>query len=114
MILPTYPAYDLYDYEYHTEIKTKVRLQRKSDDKWFLVPVSMQNDYPKYMTAKQRKEGLLQTIKHFHNECYKCMLFYIIPEDSTLHDSIHGRPIGGELDSIQITERERLDIRLHE
>ena len=110
-MLPTYPDYVLQDHNFGCYLGANVRLKRKSDDKWFLVPVIVQNDYQKTMTKNKKKEILLETIKFFHNSCYRCLLFHLVPKDKEIKD-IDGYPLAGEKDPKQITEKERLGIGL--
>jgi hypothetical protein len=113
---PIWPDYDLQYDAYHVGCKTHVRKQNK-DGVWYLIPVVQRFEFTpipevdfiedrESYEIKQVKE-LLDLVKRFNDSCYRVLLFYVVPDEGKFYE-VGGRPIGGELDKDQRSERDRL------
>lgn len=112
---PIYPDYDLQYDDYRAGIMSYVR---KQDDKgvWYLIPITMRYEFAlepekefeeeREINKIHRTKDLLNLIKRFNVECYKILLFWKFPQEQLI--SPMGKPIGGEVDSNQESERDRL------
>jgi hypothetical protein len=87
-------------YEYRSYLHTNLRIQRKSDNKWFLVRCVRSYD-----SRTNTIEEIKQLLQLFYSEIYRNLIFFIIPEE----DEFSGN-IGILLDENQETEEERLKL----
>jgi hypothetical protein len=113
---PIWPDYNLqYDND-RAGCKAYVRKQDK-DGVWYLIPVIQTWEFPDHPGrdfAEEREvddiiqqQELLSLIKRFNDSCYRVLMFYIIPDEGKFYE-VGGRPIGGEKDPNQQSERDRL------
>ena len=108
--IPTYPDYEILvqilGYQFCINIGTMVRLQRESDGKWFLTPVTETSQSMTELNGEDREI----IMKRFHEKVYKHLLFYRLHEKEGLKD-YRGLVVDIE-DEIQVSEEERLNIKL--
>lgn len=93
--------------EFRVEMFTTVRKQH--DGVWYLIPVRV--NITKVLTPGPHEEQQKAQIRRelevqFHAECYKALLFYIIPNTLAM-STLDGRPLIYE-DADQRSEEERL------
>ena len=93
--------------EFHVDMFTTVRKQH--DGIWYLIPVRVHSKqvltpgpHEEQQKAQIRRELEIQ----FHGNCYKTLLFYIIPNTIAM-STLDGRPLIYE-DADQRSEEERL------
>jgi len=103
-----YPDYELHYNNLFIDIKTNVRKQRE-DGQWFLIPVIKNYELYKNIKEEDRIPALLEAIKSFHDDCYRCLLFYILYDDVNYNKlkSIDGKTLIEKDNNIK-TEKERL------
>ena len=100
-----YPKYDLGQDDFKLGLMSYVRKKNEKDGKWYLIPVVLRWDKGDNFNT----DTLVQVLDLFHDKCYRVLVMWKFPEPGTLLD-VHGRPIGGEIDPIQIEESDRLNI----
>jgi hypothetical protein len=100
-----YPDYDFDGDDYRSGFMTHIRKQN-SKGIWYLIPVVQRWEHPEGITKTIMKDFL----KRCHTECYKLVLFYIVPEEGEEHMSFNGVQIETK-DPSQISERDRLIIK---
>jgi hypothetical protein len=83
-------------------LETHVRVQRKSDGKWFKVHVLETGSHC-------NEEQVENYIFLFMNQCWKCSAFFIVPEDDQLQLFSYPNPDAIVLDPDQRSEIERLN-----
>jgi hypothetical protein len=100
-----WPDFDFGQDDIRMGLESYVR-KMDPDGIWQLIPVIMRWE----KGSDFSEEVILNFIKRFNTECYKVLLFWKFPnkEHDFYVDPTFGRPIGGEVDLNQQSEKQRL------